>query len=333
MTDSRHATPATPPEPDSVCVPGPWRHRLVSTNGIHLHVADVLPYNWEHNHPPSELPPLVLLLHGYGEHWWTWHHQLQPIAAAGFHAMAVDLRGYGNSDKPPRGYDLVTAANDMAGLVRATGHRTVIVVGHGLGGAVGWTMARMFRKGVTKLIVVGSPHPLVQRVDLLKKVFTSNRAVGPFFSAQVPRFPEWRMQQPGWIEDYLGHRTNDGWTKTTDGKEAVQVFGDALRITNVGYCANEYLRWLGRSRFRADGFRYSQKMKRRLALPVIAFRGEHDPVVSLDALKDSTRFTESLQVVTVPHCGFFPQLEAPQLFSSLLVHYLGEPRLAAVPPR
>ncbi|WQD13473.1 MAG: alpha/beta fold hydrolase [Lawsonella clevelandensis] len=125
MTDSRHATPTTPPEPDSVCVPGPWRHRLISTNGIHLHVADVLPDNWEHNHPPSELPPLVLLLHGYGEHWWTWHHQLQPIAAAGFHAVAVDLRGYGNSDKPPRGYDLVTAGqrHGRPGSRHRTPHR------------------------------------------------------------------------------------------------------------------------------------------------------------------------------------------------------------------
>ncbi|WQD13472.1 MAG: hypothetical protein U1U88_001737 [Lawsonella clevelandensis] len=120
-------------------------------------------------------------------------------------------------------------------------------------------MARMFPQRSHQTHRGRVPHPLVQRVDLLKKVFTSNRAVGPFFSAQVPRFTEWRIQQPGWIEDYLGHRPTDGWTKTTDGKEAVQVFGDALRITNVGYCANEYLRWLGRSRFRADGFRYSQR--------------------------------------------------------------------------
>ncbi len=149
------------------------------------------PQQLEHNHPPGELPPLVLLLHGYGEHWWTWHHQLQPIAAAGFHAMAVDLRGYGNSDKPPRGYDLVTAANDMAGLVRATGHRTVIVVGHGLGGAVGWTMARMFRKGVTKLIVVGAPHPLIQRVDLLKHRFHQQPHCWP--PRQRPSSPPPRM--------------------------------------------------------------------------------------------------------------------------------------------
>ena len=56
-----------------------------------------------------------MLLHGFPEFWWTWRHQLPALADAGFHAVAVDLRGYGDSDKPPRGYDLWTLAGDVAG--------------------------------------------------------------------------------------------------------------------------------------------------------------------------------------------------------------------------
>ena len=72
--------------------------------------------------------PLVILLHGFPEFWWSWRHQLPALAAAGMRAVAVDLRGYGDSDKPPRGYDLWTLAGDVAGLVRALGEPTAHIV-------------------------------------------------------------------------------------------------------------------------------------------------------------------------------------------------------------
>jgi alpha-beta hydrolase superfamily lysophospholipase len=83
----------------------------------------------------------VLLRHGFPEFWWTWRHQLAALPGAGFRAVAVDLRGYGGSDKPPRGYDLVTGAADAAGLIRALGKANAVVVGHALGGLIAWTPA------------------------------------------------------------------------------------------------------------------------------------------------------------------------------------------------
>ena len=64
--------------------------------------------------------PLVILLHGFASFWWSWRHQLRGLTGA--RVVAVDLRGYGGSDKPPRGYDGWTLAGDTAGLVRALGH-------------------------------------------------------------------------------------------------------------------------------------------------------------------------------------------------------------------
>ena len=69
---------------------GPWAHRSVSANGTRFHVAE------------AGDGPLVLLLHGFPEFWWTWRQQLVSLPAAGFRAVAADLRGYGGSDKPPR---------------------------------------------------------------------------------------------------------------------------------------------------------------------------------------------------------------------------------------
>ena len=90
-------------------VPGPWTHRDISTNGTRLHIAE------------CGSGPLILLVHGFPEFWWSWRHQLTALAEAGYRAVACDLRGYGASDKPPRGYDVFTLAADLAGLVRALG--------------------------------------------------------------------------------------------------------------------------------------------------------------------------------------------------------------------
>ena len=103
--------------------------------------------------------PLVLLLHGFPQFWWTWRAQLPALAAAGFRAVAPDLRGYGASDKPPRGYDLPTLAADVAALVRALGERDAVVVGHDWGGLLGWTTAALHPRSVRRLVVLSAPHP------------------------------------------------------------------------------------------------------------------------------------------------------------------------------
>src|SRR6202050_2969315 len=108
----------------AIQIAGPWSHRSVSANGTRFHIAE------------AGDGPLVLLLHGFPEFWWTWRHQLEWLPAAGFRAVAVDLRGYGGSDKPPRGYDLVTAAADAAGPVPGQGGGHADVVGPGPGGPV-----------------------------------------------------------------------------------------------------------------------------------------------------------------------------------------------------
>ena len=100
-----------PVDESAVLIDGPWTHRFVSANGSRFHVVE------------AGTGPLVLFLHGFPEFWWAWHQQLPRLADAGFRAVAVDLRGYGASDKPPRGYDGYTMAADVAGLIRALGER------------------------------------------------------------------------------------------------------------------------------------------------------------------------------------------------------------------
>src|SRR5258708_29333423 len=111
------------PDSSVVLVDGPWTHRVVRANGIALHVAEV------------GAGPLVLLLHGFPQFWWAWHRQLIDLADAGYRAVAVDLRGYGASDKPPRGYDAPNVAADIAQLVTSLGEPDATIVGSDIGAA------------------------------------------------------------------------------------------------------------------------------------------------------------------------------------------------------
>src|SRR5580658_5173840 len=149
MASTPRSPPASPGEVSvttvgadaAIAISGPWAHRSVTANGTRFHVAE------------AGEGPLVLLLHGFPEFWWTWRHQLPSLADAGFHAVAADLRGYGASDKPPRGYDLVTAASDAGGLIRALGEANAIVVGHDWGGLIAWTMGAYSPKMVRRLAI------------------------------------------------------------------------------------------------------------------------------------------------------------------------------------
>ena len=135
----------------SVLIDGPWRHRLVSANGARFHVAELGD------------GPMVLLIHGFPQFWYAWRHQMAAIADAGWRAVAMDLRGYGASDKPPRGYDTYTSTADAASVIRSLGEDDAIVVGHGLGGFVAWSMPSL-QPGVTRAIgSLAMPHPRVIR--------------------------------------------------------------------------------------------------------------------------------------------------------------------------
>ncbi|MFD0512457.1 alpha/beta fold hydrolase [Streptomyces aureus] len=148
MTD-----PATPSaQPASVVrigVPGGGEltHRDVAANGARFHIAEMGD------------GPLVLLLHGFPQFWWTWRHQMVALADAGFRAVAMDLRGVGGSDRTPRGYDPANLALDITGVVRSLGEPDAALVGHDLGGYLAWTAAVMRPKLVRRLVVSSMPHP------------------------------------------------------------------------------------------------------------------------------------------------------------------------------
>jgi pimeloyl-ACP methyl ester carboxylesterase len=108
-------------------------HRTVETNGIRMHVAE------------AGAGPLVVLCHGFPESWYSWRHQLPALAAAGFHAVAPDMRGYGQTDQPDAidQYTLLHRVGDTVGLLDALGAEQAVIAGHDWGAPVAWLAARL----------------------------------------------------------------------------------------------------------------------------------------------------------------------------------------------
>ena len=106
--------------------------RIVETNGIRLNIAE--------QRPEKGKAPLVLLCHGFPESWYSWRHQMGALAAAGFHAVAPDMRGYGKSDRPDAidQYTLFHLVGDLVGLLDALEAPTAVIVGHDWGATVAW---------------------------------------------------------------------------------------------------------------------------------------------------------------------------------------------------
>ncbi len=296
---------------DPVEIPGPWQHRYVAANGARFHVAECGPADG----------PLVLLLHGFPEFWWTWRHLLPVLADAGHRTVAMDLRGYGGSDKTPRGYDPVTLAGDVSGVVKALGSRSAVLVGHGWGGYVGWATAVLHAREVSALCSVSAPHPLT----MLRSLRPGNGvgALRHVLAMQVPMAPERRLADPssGFLGDHLRGWSGSGSSFPTE--DEVSTYQRAIGLWPSSHCALEYHRWLFRSRLRADGRAFRHRMRTPVEQAVLTVTGTEDRALPVDVVHRSrARVTGAFDSSVLPGVGHFPHEEDPHAFTDVLLPWL-----------
>ncbi|WP_121193496.1 alpha/beta fold hydrolase [Motilibacter peucedani] len=284
---------------------------MVAANGARFHVAE------------AGTGPLVLLLHGFPQMWWTWRHVLPALAAAGYRAAAMDLRGYGASDKTPRGYDPATLTADIAGVVRSLGSADAVLVGHGLGGMLAWTTAVAHPKVVRRLAAIAAPHPLRMRSAVagdLRQLRRSRHVLG----FQAPMLPERRLTESdgAYVEQLLRAWAAPGWPSA----EEAAVYRQAVQVAGVAHCSLEYSRWAVRSMVRPDGARYARGMREPVRVPVLHLHGAADGAVLPRSAAGSDRFVEApYRWHLVAGVGHFPQEERPEELVRLLLGWLDDP--------
>jgi len=325
-----------PPAPSVVRIDGPWRHLEVHANGIRFHVVEANPVEANpveanpvtadsgeaDTHDPDR--PLVILLHGFGSFWWSWRHQLRGLTGA--RVVAVDLRGYGGSDKPPRGYDGWTLAGDTAGLVRALGHKSATLVGHADGGLVCWATAVLHRRVVRSIAVVSSPHPAALRASVLRRRDQGRALLPSLLRYQVPMWPERALTRhnAAALEQLVRSRAGAKWLATDDFSETIGHMRRAIQIPGAAHSALEYQRWAVRSQLRAEGRRFMRLMQRPINLPVLHLRGDRDPYVLADPVYRTQQYAPHGRYVSIDGAGHFAHEEEPAAVTEQLTRFLGQ---------
>ena len=217
----------------------------------------------------------MILLHGFPQFWWAWRHQLPALAAAGYRAVAMDLRGYGASDKPPRGYDTLTLAAGRRGCGpgarRAPGRRRRARLGR-LGGLVDAGDRTPGDPGSGRA-VDGAPA-------------ADAAGVRPRRSTADPRAPAGLpgAGRPGTLAGAPGRgraaAARPGQGLVFPDEATARQYQRAMQVPFVAHTSMEYYRWAVRSLWRRDGRRFAGTVREPVDVPVLQMHGACDPWVT-----------------------------------------------------
>ena len=310
--------------------------RRVETNGISLNIAE------------QGEGPLVLMLHGFPESWYSWRHQFSALAEAGYHAVAPDMRGYGESDKPfeIEAYNQVEVVNDIIGLIPALGYETAVVFGHDWGAPTAWSCALNHPDKVSAVGALSVPfRPRGDSPPLatLKAIFKDRFFYQLYF--QEPGKAETELEKDPALTIRKFYHMASGEMNTSllsekpadadllsDLPDPGTEMGPWISEEDVSFYANE---------FRQSGFRgplsYYRNMDltweltkdspRQISQPALFVAGERDGVILMaaDALKELNKHVTDLRVnKLIPKIGHWTQQEAPDEVNQALIQFLEE---------
>ena len=318
-------------------------HRFIETNGIRLHLAE------------AGAGPLVMLCHGFPESWYSWRHQLPALAAAGFHAVAPDMRGYGQSERPEAidQYTLLHLVGDMVGLLDALGAEAAVIAGHDWGAPVAWHAALLrpdrFR-GVVGLSVPYRPRgavrpttampqtddalfyqlyfqePGVAEAEFERDARVSLRTILYSASGDAPR-RDWGgagknavgmvSRRAGFLSGMVNPAALPGWLSEAD----------------IDFYAGEF----ARTGFRG-GLNWYRNIDRnwellapfagaRVTVPALYIAGDRDLVVAFrgmdQLLPNLAKFVPQLrQTIMLPGCGHWTQQERASEVNAAMIDFL-----------
>jgi pimeloyl-ACP methyl ester carboxylesterase len=253
--------------------------------------------------------PLVLLLHGFPELWYSWRHQLPALAAAGFHAVAPDLRGYNLSSKPAgvAAYRVERLAADVEALVSHFGAERAALVGHDWGGAIAWVTAALHPDRVERLVAVNAPHPvsfdrgLLSPRQLLRSWYV--------FFFQLPWLPELAARAAGrrWARHALPFPD-----------EEVERYAEAWAQPGAATAA---LNWY-RALFRRNPLELRRALRRPVVCPALVVWGERDPYLGRELAHPPPELVADARVERLPEQAHWPHCENPERVNELLLEWL-----------
>ncbi|MBW2180108.1 MAG: alpha/beta hydrolase [Deltaproteobacteria bacterium] len=316
------------------------KERMVKTNGINLHITE------------AGEGPLVLLLHGFPELAYSWRHQLPALAEAGFHAVAPDQRGYGQSDRPEPidAYHMLNLVGDIVGLVDALGEEKAVIAGHDFGAMVTIHCALLRPDMFHAVMLMSVPYSPrswgnTSPIEGMKKMAGNNEFYIVYF------------QEPGKVEKELEANVRETVTRTL-----YSLSGDALpekrwrflfnkgeKFTDTAYMPEVLPAWLTEEdidfftqEFERTGYREAVNWYRnfdrnweltpflsgaKIHQPSLFIAGQEDSVVAMmgPAIDNQEKTMPNLRKkVLIPGAGHWVQQERPKEVNDLMIQFLKE---------
>jgi len=269
-------------------------HHFLAVHGVELHYVE------------AGRGPLVVLLHGFPEFWYSWRRQIPALVDAGFRVVAPDLPGYNESSKPPdiADYRLAAIAADIAALIEHLGAPCVLV-GHDWGASVSWVVAMTRPDLLRKLVAMNIPHP----APLLRNIRRSTRQKLKLLYQlyfQPPFLPELLMP---FVLPLLLRRMG----RFT--REDIREYRKSWRRFDTRRAMCNYYRAL--RRFRGE----LRKSMLPVNVPTLFIWSENEPVVMREATENFDEWVPDLRIARIADAGHFVQTDQPEIVSELLIDF------------
>lgn len=281
---------------------GTWQHEYITSNGIRLHYVT------------QGEGPLMLMLHGFPEFWYSWRHQI-PEFAKNYKVVALDLRGYNESDKPQQqsAYVMSELVKDVEGVIQGLGYDRCVLVGHDWGGAIAWNFAYAHPEMVERLIVLNLPHP-AKFAEGLRTPGQLLRSWYAFFF-QVPALPEFLIQ---WSDYQVIESAFKGMAinKSAFTQADIEAYKDAASRRGALTAMLNYYRKAFTNVMSGD---WSV-----LQVPTLMIWGEEDTALGKELTYGTEKYVRDFQIRYIPKCSHWVQQEQPALVNQYMREFLAQ---------
>jgi pimeloyl-ACP methyl ester carboxylesterase len=257
----------------------------------------------------------LLLLHGFPEFWYGWHHQIDALAGAGFRVVVPNQRGYDTSGKPPAiaDYALPHLTSDVLAIADQSGWERFCLAGHDWGAAVAWNVALQSPQRVSRLMILNVPHPAVMLRHLKRSPSQMIRSWYILFF-QLPWLPERILAANNFrlLASSLLRTSRRGTFSDEDLRRYRQAWAQpgALRAMISWYRA---------------AARHQPKIKNPLVrVPTKVLWGVHDPFLRFRMAEESLRYCEKGELARFDNCTHWLQHEAPERVNKLMIGFFRE---------
>lgn len=286
-------------------------HKYIETNGVRLHVVQAGPRDGE----------LVMLLHGFPEFWYGWRKQITYLAGKGYRVWAPDQRGYALSDKPKkvRDYQVYLLAEDIAGLIKASGKEEAILVGHDWGGIVAWHTARTYPELIKRLVILNAPHETAMSQQIKQnpaQIFRSSYA--GFF--QIPQLPEKLLSRSNWEPATKMLQATS--RKGTFSNAELDCYREAWSQSRAFTSMLNWYRAMARSLS-------SQDIPNRVSTPTMVIWGAKDKFLGRDLALRSLSFCDEGRLVFLETATHWVHLEETEQVNELIEQFAADKEFLA----